>query len=193
MHGLPLDAGGEARTAAAAQAGLGDVRDDGRTGEAQCLLQALEAAVLHVIRDGDRIGDAGAREGEALLVLQVGVILDVAEAQLVRASRGNRERGDVLDGDRAIGDAAVLRFHLDEGFEEQEAARAVADHLVAELREGGGHFVSADRAGGGIAWNEDLAHERHSATIVSNFLASTRPTSLSSTITAGDSAQLPRQ
>jgi hypothetical protein len=38
---------------------------------------------------------------------------------------------------------------------------------MAELREGGGHLVGADRAGGGITGNEDLAHERHSATIVS--------------------------
>ena len=121
------------------------------------------------------------------------MILDVAEAQRVGASRGNGQRGDVIDGDRAIGDAAILGLDLDEGLEEEEAARAVADDFMAELRKRCGHFIGTDRAGGGITGNEDLAHERHSATIVSNFLASTRPTSLSSTITAGESAQLPRQ
>ena len=40
--------------------------------KAKRLRQALEAAVRHIVRNRNGIGDAAAREGEALLILQKG-------------------------------------------------------------------------------------------------------------------------
>ena len=86
VHRLPLDAGGEARTAAAAKAGLGDFGDDGGAGKAKRLLQTLEAAMRHIVGNRNRIGDAAARKGQAFLILEVGMVFDIAEAQRMRAA-----------------------------------------------------------------------------------------------------------
>ena len=92
-HRLPLDAGGEARTAAAAEAELGDFGHDGGACEAQRLAQAFEAAMRHIIRNRDRVGDAAAGEGKAFLILQIGVVLDIAEVQGVAGARAARMEG----------------------------------------------------------------------------------------------------
>ena len=54
-HRLPLDAGGEARAAAAAQAGVGDLGDDLGRGNLQCANQSDETAVTR----GSRRATAG--------------------------------------------------------------------------------------------------------------------------------------
>ena len=72
-HRLPLDAGREARAAAAAQAGLSDLLDDGR-GIGQRLRETLVAVVRAVIVERPRIDDAAAGEGEPRLPLEEGML-----------------------------------------------------------------------------------------------------------------------
>ncbi len=42
--------------------------------------------MCHIIRDRDGIGDAAAGEGEALLILQVWMVFDLAELQGMHAA-----------------------------------------------------------------------------------------------------------
>ena len=95
-----------------------------------------EAVVRHVVVERQRIGDADAREGQALLLLQVGDLFGRAEAQRMRAAveeAGVEQAGDVLRRHRAVGDAARRRLHFDQRLEPEHAARAVA-HQVARRR-----------------------------------------------------------
>ena len=106
---LPLDAGREAGAAAAAQAGGGYFGDDVERRHGERVGEAGEAAVGAVVLDRQRIGDAAARERQALLVLEVRdlvgepvrelVLFAVEELRLEQARRrrpaspGRRRRG----------------------------------------------------------------------------------------------------
>ena len=69
-HRLPLDAGREAGAAAAAQAGGGDIGEDGVRCQLQRALEALIALMGAVILDRARIDHAAAGEGQAGLPLE---------------------------------------------------------------------------------------------------------------------------
>ena len=86
MHGFPLDARGEARAATAAQTGRGNFRDDLRALHGESFFQANEPAMRNIIVERKRIGNAAARESEALLVLEIGKLFRKAERQLVLAA-----------------------------------------------------------------------------------------------------------
>ena len=164
---LPLDAGREACAAAAAQAGGRDLRDDVERRHGERLSEAGKAVVSAVVLDRQRIGDAAARERQALLVLEVWDLVGEAVRKLVFFTveeLGLEEAWNVGRFHRAVGDAAVGRLDLDQRLQPQHAARAVADDLdlgVALLGLGGdrlGDVIGAHRKGGCIARYEDLDH-----------------------------------
>ncbi len=81
--------------------------------------------MCHIIRDRDGIGDAAAGEGEALLILQVWMVFDLAEPQGMHAAieeAGRGERRDVGRRHRTIGDAARFSFDLDQRLQPEQAA-----------------------------------------------------------------------
>ncbi len=83
-HRAPFDAGGEARAAAAAQAGGDDLLDDGFRPDGERLLKPLVTAMRFVIFEAARIDDAAILEGEPRLALEPGIVVDDADAEPVR-------------------------------------------------------------------------------------------------------------
>src|SRR4029079_13831343 len=83
-HRAPFDAGGEARAAAAAQAGGDDLLDGGLGPDGERLGEAPITAMRFVVLEAARIDDAAILEGEARLTLEPGIIVDDADAETVR-------------------------------------------------------------------------------------------------------------
>ncbi|MGY4455959.1 hypothetical protein ACVWZR_010619 [Bradyrhizobium sp. i1.3.1] len=129
--GLPLDAGREARTAAATQAGCGDLGEDRIRAERQRALEALIAVMGAVVVERARIDHAAAGEGEAGLALQPGDLLGCAQPQQMRrvAGEGIEQGGHIGLGDRAERDPALRRRDLDQRLQPVHAARASPDDL----------------------------------------------------------------
>ena len=99
QHRLPFDAGGKARAAAAAQAGLGDFLDDVGGRHVERAAQALEPAMGFVIFQRERIGDAAARKGQPLLLREIGDRLDQTELQgMIAIGTGGAESPFTSDG-----------------------------------------------------------------------------------------------
>ena len=68
-NSLPFDAGRERRAAPAAQAGRGDARHDGFGGHAKRILKTAITAVVPIVFEAARVGDAQrARTSNALVV-----------------------------------------------------------------------------------------------------------------------------
>ena len=90
-----------------------------------------------IVVQRQRIDDADAREGQALLARHPRHLLGQAERQRMRARRrGTRRRTAIRTSpgrDRAIGDTAVGRLHLDQRLQPQHAARAGA-HDASDRR-----------------------------------------------------------
>ena len=124
--------------------------------------EALAAAVGAIVVERARIDDAAAREGQPRLPLEPGDVLGRAEPQRVRAvgEDGVEQALGIARRDRAIGDAACRRFHLDHRLEPIEAARAGAHDLDRDLaprRRGadrGRDLFGADRQRPGVGRNE---------------------------------------
>ena len=202
-HRLPLDAGREARAAAAAQAGFGDLLDDvgGRHGDR--VLQALEAAQRLVGVERQRVVDAAAREGQARLLGQERDLVRRAQPALVMAALEEAAVEQALHVGwlhGSVGDSAIRRRHLDHRFQEIGAARAVAHDLGFDaallefLLDRPGDLLGAERQRAGIGGDIDARdHERTSATISSIFSSSSRPITSPSSIAEGEQAQSPRQ
>ena len=132
QHRLPLDAGGERRTATATQPGSGDGSDDRRRLHVQRIPQTPVAAVPDVVLEAARIGQADARERQALLVLEVGNLLRQAVTEGVRRAAeeaGVEEPGHVPGLHRTVGDPTGRCRDLDQRFQPQQPARAVAHHF----------------------------------------------------------------
>ncbi len=73
-----------------------------------------------VVVDGKRIGDADAREGQALLLLQIRYVIDHADTACVLAAfdkAGVEQRCNVSLFDVRIADAALSRRYFDERLE----------------------------------------------------------------------------
>ena len=83
QHRLPLDTGGKTSAAASPQSRVGDFGDDLFRRQAQGTLQSAIAAVRDVIRQRQRIHDAAAGEGQALLLLEIGNVFSGPEMQRV--------------------------------------------------------------------------------------------------------------
>ena len=90
-----------------------------------------------VILDVGGIDDAAAREGQALLVLEVRNLLRLTQIEwvvLVAVEEIVSEQArDIARRDRAIGDAAGGRHHFQHRLQPEEAAAAVADDGEIEL------------------------------------------------------------
>lgn len=166
-HGFPFDAGGECRAAASAQAGI-DERFAHRVAvHVEHLAQARKSAERGVIVDGKRVRDTDARERQPLLLLEVRNVVDQADVLRVDAAfveRGIEEGGDTVFFDIRITDAPLRRFHFDERFEIEEAARTVAHDLHVDAAlvrfafDGLRNTFRAQCQRGGIAGNVDARH-----------------------------------
>ncbi len=130
-HGAPFDAGRKSGAAAPAQAGIGDLLDNGFGADLERLLQALVTAMRAVIVERARI------------------VVHDAEKQVVLVSLVE-QRWDIPLFDRPIADASLGRIDLDQRLEPVHAARLGAHDFEIEvpalgfLAEGGGDLVGAD-------------------------------------------------
>ncbi|MET3865077.1 hypothetical protein ABIC20_002386 [Methylobacterium radiotolerans] len=202
-HGVPLDAGGEAGTAPAAQAGLAHRRDNALGIELQGGLEAAVAAMGPVIVHGDRVDHAAAVEGQALLPGEVGDFFRIAEAQGVVAARGQagiQQGVDVGERHGSVGDPPLGRADFDHRLQPEQAAGAGADDGDVEAaalgarEQGAGDLVGAEAEGDGVARNvEGHAHWRTSVRAASRASAVRCATGSPSTSAAGPLAQRPRQ
>ena len=209
-HRPPLDAGREAGAAAAAQARGHHLLDDRRRRHRQRLPQALQPAMRLVIIERERIDDPATGEGEPLLFLQVGNLIDEAEGKRMASgmvARGIGEPGveqarDITRGDRAKTQPAGRGSDLDQRLQPEQATAAVAyerkfDSTARRLQcDRIGHFGCTDRQCRSIAGDEDAhsgGHRPIPARIDRMRIWSTRPCNSPSTRRAGESAQLPRQ
>ena len=185
---FPLYASREAGAAATAQTRGRHFGDDVDRLHREGLGQAVVAAVLAIIFDRKRIGDAAARERQPFLILEVGNFFGQPVAELVVLAVekiGIEKARNVLHGHRPIGDTAFGRLDFDERLQIKHAARSVADHANVELTlagfvdDGVCDFVSAHRECGGVQGNEYRGHSAASfsrpAMISSNRLGSTLP------------------
>ena len=148
QHRLPLDAGREGRAAAAAQARVGHFLDDRLAGRSPARRASPRSRRAHVVVERQRIDDADAREGEALLVLEV--------RDLVRSGRGAGDAlppwrqagveqiGHVLQRDRDRRRCGPRGRDFDQRLEPEHAARAVAHDLDVDIAPGG--FARRSRA-----------------------------------------------
>ena len=133
-----------------------------------------------------RIDDAAADEGHAILALHPGMLFDEPDRQRMRPAGQEarvEQRGDVLHLRGPITDTARGSLHLDQGFEPEHSTRAVShdlDLLAARgglLGDGGGEAVGAHRDGRHIQRDVDLRHLPFaSSTKASSVSASTNPT-----------------
>ncbi|MNN73819.1 hypothetical protein D3C81_1899710 [compost metagenome] len=80
-HRAPFDPGGEGRTATATQAGIEHRRRGLLAANGDGLGQTLETAVGPVILKGQRPGNAGTGEQQALLSLQIRQFFHQAQGQ----------------------------------------------------------------------------------------------------------------
>ena len=123
---VPLDPSRESGPAPSAQPRKLDFVHDGLRLQGQRASKAGIAAMSLVVPDGQRIDDAAPCEGQPLLPGEVGLVLQVAEAQRVFPTRqevGIEQAADVRGTDRPIGNASLGRLDLDQGFEPEQAAR----------------------------------------------------------------------
>jgi hypothetical protein len=84
------------------------------------LLETFEAAVGDIVVHGERIGNADAREGQALLLLQIRYFVDHTDAAGMLAAfdkAGVEQCRHVAFLDVRIADTAFGRCHFNERFE----------------------------------------------------------------------------
>ncbi|MCY1237955.1 hypothetical protein D9M72_506710 [compost metagenome] len=123
-----------------------------------------------VVIQRQRVGDADAGKGQALLLLQERDLFGQAVRQRMRAALQQasvEQRRHVCRADRSVGHAPRFGLHLDQRLQPEHAARAVADNahvLVARggfARNGARHIVGAQRQRGGVARHEDGGDRDH--------------------------------
>ncbi len=205
-HRLPFDARRKRRTTAPAQARVDQRLHDGFGRHGDGVAQAVETAIGLVVGQRARVGHTHARKGQALLARQVGNGAGRPMAQRVRAARGQarvEQPWHIAGCHGAIGHAPGGRGHFDQGFEPEQAARAVAHdvHIQAPrcrfLCDALGHRVGTHGQRGRVAGNinGDNAHaaSRACATSASSLWGVMRACTCPSTVMAGDEAHRPRQ
>ncbi len=133
QYRLPFDAGGEGCATAAAQTRGGHFVDNRLRGECQCFFQTLETAVGAVSVERQRIDDASPSKGQPLLIFQVGDRLGQPLAQRMRLralqQAGIQQCGQIVLGNRPVGDSTLVGRNLDQRLEPEQATGAVADDL----------------------------------------------------------------
>src|SRR5690606_35706790 len=159
------------------------------------------AAVRTVVVERQRIDEADARKREPRLLLEILDLFRGAERERVVSAREEpcvEQARDVARRHRSVCVPHAIDDYLDERLEPVEAARAVAHDLDRDAaalglgRDGCGDGVGAERARRGVGRNEYFACRAH-ARISSSRSGVTRPYTVSSTMTVGEHAQLPRQ
>src|SRR5260370_4489619 len=85
-RGLPLDAGGEARAAAAAEAGFGDLGDDIFGAHLECVAEAAIAAMRYEVVERNGIDHSDSREREPGLGLEPWNLLGDSTEQTMLAA-----------------------------------------------------------------------------------------------------------
>ncbi|MNN44994.1 hypothetical protein D3C81_1593070 [compost metagenome] len=117
-----------------------------------------------VVIQRQRVGDADAGKGQALLLLQERDLVGQAVRQRMRAALQQasvEQRRHVCRADRSVGHAPRFGLHLDQRLQPEHAARAVADDAHRLAAAGGfafdraGHFIGAQRQRGRIARHEE--------------------------------------
>jgi len=125
----------------------------------------------HIVIDAARVGDADAREGEALLILEVVHFLGAAVREDVIApvqEIGLEQAGHVVRVHGAVSHSTRRRDDFHQRLEPQEPARAIANNVHIEIaaprfiRDGGRGFVRPHGASGGIPGNVNR-HGGHEA------------------------------
>lgn len=125
-----------------------------------------------VVVERQGIDDAAAGKGQSRLLLEEGDVLGLPETERVIAAvkqAGIQQRDHVAGLDRAIGNTATRRFHLDQGFQPVHAARTVAHDRGIEaacadrLGHGLGNLLRTERYRRGIARDVDLGRHRRAS------------------------------
>ena len=206
LDGAPLDPGRESGATAPAQAGGEDVVGHLRGRLGQGAPQANQTAESAVFVKVQGVGQADPGEAHPLLAGQPRNLLDQAVPQCMRAAveqTGLDQFRDVTGFDWSVSDATGGGLNFDEGFQPEHAAGSVADHLdgdspgCGQLDDPRRDIVGAHRTRRRVTGNID-AHAHRGTTWALTTAARTRPisqrpTSRPLTMTAGPSAQLPRQ
>ncbi|MDT4849122.1 hypothetical protein FQZ97_832320 [compost metagenome] len=158
-----------------------------------------------VVIQGQRPGDTGAGEEQALLALQVRQFLHQPQGQRMGAGvalQGVQQGRHIFGRERAEAEAAFGAFQLQQRLQPVEAARAGTTQFDRQLAafgladQGVGEFVGAHGAGDGITGDAQLQHEPSSR---QPFTSSRRRSGVSracrrpSSSRAGEQAQAPRQ
>ena len=204
---LPLDARREGGATATAQTGAGDGIDEVSATRRHGLLETAQTAVRFVISDREGIGDADATEGDALLAREELDLVHRSKRGRMRLAveeAGVEERRHLGRRDVAVSNATIRGRHFNQRLEPIGAARSVAHDFYRLTTDSGfdgdrlRHGISANRTRATVSRHEDANHRApplpSSASMSASSLgASTMPCTVPSTITAGESAQLPRQ
>ena len=208
QHRLPLDAGREGRAAAPAQSGLrSPPRRSSAPLQCQRIAQTAPAAMRFVVGEAERIGDADAREGQALLRLAGTGFLrsdpGTAGAAPPLQEAGVEQAGDVLGCDRAVGDAAAGVSTSTIGSSQNSPREPLRTRRTSSPRRAASRTMACATASApsesadGVARNVDrdcsCCFPRSRAISCRKRSGVTRPCNCPSIITAGEQAQLPRQ
>jgi hypothetical protein len=117
-----------------------------------------------IVGQAQRVGDAHARKGQALLARQVGDGLGQPMAQRVAAAlqhSGVQQPRHGMGRDGTVGHTASRRLDLHQGLQPQQAARAIAHDLNVQAArgalalQGAGHGIGPHGQSSGIAGNVD--------------------------------------
>ncbi len=202
---LPLDAGRECGAAPTAQAGIRDGLYDGFRAHGKSPAQTLVTVMDHVVRDADRIGDADARERQALLTCQPGDRRRGPERQGVRPpgqETGGEKSWNLRWRDGPVGHSPGRCSHLHHRLQPVQAAGPVANEPKLEaarrglLADGVRDLGGPERQGTGVSRNVNRGGHclrSRSEMRPSNRSGVTRPNSRPSIIAAGEQAQFPKQ
>ena len=164
-------------------------------------LQPGQSAVRAIVVQEMGVGDPAPGESQSGLPLEEGMSSGLPDAHRVRTAfeqSGREQARDILGVDRPVADAALRGLRLHQGFQLEQAARAVADDLDVQVQRSGvphhrrGHLVGAYRHGRRVYRNEH-SHSPASAIIASSFDGVRRATGFPSIIPAGPQAHKPRQ
>ena len=217
VYGLPLDTGGKGCATPTTEAGDFDLVDNALGLHADRRFQAVKAAMITIVGNRQRIGDANTGKSQALLAFQVGNIGHRAKKQRM-AGRTIEQPGlhqplNVIRFHRAIADPAAGRLDFHHWFKPEQPSGTVTNQFNSHTLNSGmvfyqsRHVIRPHGQGGGIAGHVDSGcHHRcsrdyrmSSADVVSlsarrsNFCGVMRPWISSFTRMEGAQAQLPRQ
>ena len=129
---LPFDADGESRTTAPTQARVQHLLHHGLGRHCGRSFETLPATVGFIVLEAEWINHAHTGKGQTLLLGQIGNLLGQSVAQRMRLCLQHasiEQAGQVFHFHRAVGHAALGGFDFNQGFQPQQATRAIAHQL----------------------------------------------------------------